>query len=408
MRWDELERALEGARRRYQLRLDIGTSASGNWGHRGVPGQHGGSAKGGGKKNRISTESGFSSEAKKRAAERKARKEAGQNKAEKQEKKQEEQAPGIAGSKVTAQRSIERLQKAKEKIMGKSIDERIKFLYQVGRIDENGKRALDPRSDYCSYEDDSQLNKVLEDYFQSAEEARRPQSIECPERDKVAAMSRDERKGWIRQACREPLPEDLNQQSRTQRVVYQMGMKGTPQVLCEEDFDDYVNETGAEVIYRGVRNIYGMTGKMMFDQMAYDKEKPYMGLGMYGDGLYFSNEEETAYDYAGVDTDEYTGDLPNPSTLTSGAVARCALRKDAKVIEYDDLLDQMFPDGPDNEYFYTASDTGAINEGAYAACAGYDAIRVKQSSGESYTVVLNRAALIMEDPNDGLHKALAG
>lgn len=55
-----------------------GGPGSGNWGHAGRPGKIGGSAKGGGKANRTgSKESGFSSEAKKRAAEKKAAKESG-------------------------------------------------------------------------------------------------------------------------------------------------------------------------------------------------------------------------------------------------------------------------------------------------------------------------------------------
>lgn len=92
----------------------------------------------------------------------------------------------------------------------------------------------------------------------------------------------------------------------------------TPQVVSRDDFDAYVQESGMPVIYRGVKDIEGMTGENMQFQMMYDTQKPYYGDGIFGDGLYFSDRQSTAESYAG-----------------RAEISKCTVRSDAKFIDFD-------------------------------------------------------------------------
>ena len=75
----------------------------------------------------------------------------------------------------------------------------------------------------------------------------------------------------------------------------------------------------------------------------------------------------------------------------SEAVAMCAIRPDAKVIDYKS------PEIEKARKYLGTSDYAVA-----AMCSGYDAIKVKMGGDEDYYVVLNRAAMIMADPVDAL------
>lgn len=221
------------------------------------------------------------------------------------------------------------------------------------------------------------LKEYEDDYFYNAEYGSTVKSLEVEMRDEVAAMSDEDATEWAKQSMDRRLEAHegwANQYSAAQKVAIDMGIYETPQVVSREDFDKYVKESGAPVCYRGVEDIDSMTGENMQFQMAYNTQEPYFGDGIYGDGLYFSTRKDTAECYAG-----------------RAAVATCAVRPDAKILEYDS-----------DERKKALKMVQTTDDAVAALCAGYDVIHKKMSDREDYYVILNRAALVMVDPVDEL------
>lgn len=210
-------------------------------------------------------------------------------------------------------------------------------------------------------------------YFDSAEYGRTVKTLDVEMRDEVAAMSDEDAAAWAKQSMDRRLESHegwANQYSAAQKVAIDMGVYETPQVVSQEDFDKYVKESGAAVCYRGVKDIDSMTGENMMFKMAYNTQEPYYGDGIFGDGLYFSTRKETAEGYAG-----------------RAAIATCAVRPDAKILEYG---------SPEHEKAKKRVQT--TDDSVAALCSGYDVIHKKMGGNEDYYVILNRAALVMVDP----------
>ena len=221
------------------------------------------------------------------------------------------------------------------------------------------------------------LKEYEDNYFYNAEYGSTVKSLDVEMRNDVAAMSDEDAAEWARQSMDRRLESHegwANQYSAAQKVALDLGMYETPQVVSKADFDKYVEESGAPVCYRGVVDIDSMTGENMQFQMAYNTQEPYFGDGIFGDGLYFSTRKDTAESYAG-----------------RAAVATCAVRPDAKILEY----------GSD-EHTKAMNRVETKDDSVAAMCAGYDVIHKKMSDREEYYVILNRAALVMVDPVDDL------
>lgn len=217
------------------------------------------------------------------------------------------------------------------------------------------------------------LTEYEETYFSLAEYGSEAKSLKVEMRDDVAAMSDEDAAAWAKQSMDRRLESHegwANQYSAAQKVAIDMGAYETPQVVSQEDFDKYVKESGAAVCYRGVNDIDSMTGENMMFQMAYNTQEPYYGDGIFGDGLYFSTRKETAEGYAG-----------------RAAIATCAVRPDAKILEYG---------SPEHEKAKKRVQT--TDDSVAALCSGYDVIHKKMGGSEDYYVILNRAALVMVDP----------
>ena len=332
------------------IRTD-GGEGSGNFGHKGRPGEIGGSAPNGG-----------------------------------------------ANSAKTA----EKLSTVKESLSQKDAEFKCNYLKRAGVISNHEAEILMLRISGDKYDTtdekraaaEARIEECLEQYFESVEKGYESKSLECEGQDAVAAMTDEEAEQWLAESRSRKLTEEESKwakDSKLQRAVIDMGLTGTPQVVCQEDFDRYMEEheeDGYPVIYRGVRDSYDhdMTAAQIHNQLLYDEDKAYMGSGIYGDGLYFStSKEESMYDYAG-------GEENNVITGTINA--------EANVLEVGS-----------NDFFNSPELRKAIlrvlcgEEGTAAACAGYDAIKVVggNSGNSDYYVVLNRAALIIADPMDKLN-----
>jgi hypothetical protein len=170
------------------------------------------------------------------------------------------------------------------------------------------------------------------------------------------------------------------------RILAEQGFDGAPELVDELP-------TGLLPLYRGVDpgmaewDVGGLTGAAMNEQFRTGGLFP--GLGLYGNGTYFSISREVAEVYGGAGY----GDLPPGNILVA------ALRPDARVIDYDELLAEIRREG--------LSESVLADPGRYAASRGYDAIRVDghtdgsdvaDASGRDHFtqyVVLNRRALVV-------------
>lgn len=250
-----------------------------------------------------------------------------------------------------------------------------KYAY-LGRTGIVPKGELDSLKAGVASSDQKAIAKLAEyeeTYFNLAEYGSEAKSLKVEMRDDVAAMSDEDAAAWAKQSMDRRLESHegwANQYSAAQKVAIDMGVYETPQVVSQEDFDKYVKESGAAVCYRGVKDIDSMTGENMMFQMAYNTQEPYYGDGIFGDGLYFSTRKETAEGYAG-----------------RAAIATCAVRPDAKILEYG---------SPEHEKAKKRVQT--TDDSVAALCSGYDVIHKKMGGNEDYYVILNRAALVMVDP----------
>lgn len=161
-----------------------------------------------------------------------------------------------------------------------------------------------------------------------------------------------------------------------QLYVDQFGDYGKPEVVADKDFSRYAKENGLEIIYRGVVGTDGISADQMHDSFMYG-DKYYVGNGIYGDGMYFSNMRETAKRYAG------SGDY------SSASIIRAALKPGAKSVDYETIRKEFV-----GKYGgQSMPDSSALS--AYARSRGYDAIVQTFSRGETYTCLLNRGAMVV-------------
>lgn len=274
--------------------------------------------------------------------------------------------------------SVQKLSKLKDGFSNLTNKQQFAFLKKTGVIPAweleslgNGAKNNDPVAV-------EKIGEYAADYFKKASFGRTVKSLECSGRDRVVKMSQKDKQEWINRSINRNFQswEDwANHDSAAQKVAIDLGLRKTPQVVSHDDFKKYVEESGAIVCYRGVGNTDSMTGASMLYQMAYKTQEPYFGNGVYGDGLYFSTNQNTAISYSNG----------------SEAIAMCAIRPDAKVIgRYS------------QELRATMKKLGTTDISIAAMCSGYDAIKVEMSKTENYYVILNKAALVMADPVDVL------
>lgn len=382
-----LEDRVEEIRRR-RMNSD-GGPGSGNWGHRGRPGVRGGSMPGGpGKAARIQNPDGsFTSIAKNRKA-------AG--------KKKPEEKPGGGAPAADTRKKARKL---RERFDAMDDGRKVQFLVQAGVLS---------RGDMDGWEGSPEdRNRVLakipeagEKYFRQTEHCMEPRKIRGELQEKVAAMSDEERTAWIRKALEQnedPTEDQLNWESEVQRVAYAMGLNGTPQVVSRKDFDEYVSSLGPDrrpVMYRGVESIPGMTAAAMQYQMAYSEDVPFIGNGIYGDGVYFATDPYIADSYAGIYREP-----GEPVNGAEGAVSRAVLRPDARVMKCSEEKYDLWGTRRGLEM---EKATGTQDPSIYAMATGCDALEVDQGGGQKYYVVLNKAALVMEDPMEDWKAELMG
>lgn len=183
----------------------------------------------------------------------------------------------------------------------------------------------------------------------------------------------------IPQGMREYLAgEELNSNSAFQAFLDDYDDYQKPEVLSDEQFDDYVRSNGLNAVYRGVKGQETLTADQMHESFKYG-DKYYSGNGVFGDGIYFGSYE-IANTYA-------------KSRNYDGSIMRGALKNNARTIDYRQLRKEMI-----DKY---GSDILPMNDkiSAYARSRGYDAIIAVDQGGEVFTNVLNRGAMVLAQGN---------
>lgn len=168
----------------------------------------------------------------------------------------------------------------------------------------------------------------------------------------------------------------------------QAGYDGPPTVVDRATMDRAVGQGWTE-LYRGVGGT-DAEAKQFTDQFRHGAAFP--GLGGFGNGTYampaWRKQAASGYGLG---------------------VMRMALRPDARVVEADDVIEEMRGQG------YTDFGVGRgesarrqvlSDVGRYASAAGYDAVVIRQlqpdmtrSGRPIEVIVLNRTALIVQDQN---------
>lgn len=203
--------------------------------------------------------------------------------------------------------------------------------------------------------------KWVEDYI-----ARIEREMPKISREDLKKMSMDEVKKLLRsneEGYRYRMNPFLNTTSAGQFIAQALNMNDKPKIVSSTEFKNLVNE-GYEPIYRGVKSQsrIDITREDIVNDFK-KGERTYYGDGMYGDGIYFSNNKSTAKEYAG--------------NHRKGLIS-CVLDKDkAKIINVDDL-------------------EGTLPE-VEALQRGFNVIKIKRKSGETYYNVLDRGVLIVEE-----------
>ena len=164
-----------------------------------------------------------------------------------------------------------------------------------------------------------------------------------------------------------------------QKFTLAMGLNDKPTIMKDADFEKMVAKNNLQVLYRGE------SGQDAADRLLGDAYY-HPGTGFYGDGMYFSEDETVANNYA---WDKGGSD---------GVYEKFVLGPNAHVVQYDDLVQRMNSDTSYNlnRALYRAGQTSRYgNEGQaqYALKLGYNVIEIHRGKH----VLLTRDAAIFSD-----------
>jgi hypothetical protein len=173
-------------------------------------------------------------------------------------------------------------------------------------------------------------------------------------------------------------------------IAHKQGFDGKPSVVSPAEMDRLIAE-GRPPMFRAAsegldENDQPIPAAGIQEQLRTGPAR--FGTGSYGSGYYFSNTEEDA--------------VTSYGDGTPGSVAKAVLKPDARRISADELqvqLDEYRRSlGPDD-----LSTLGA-DLGRFGAAQGYDVIDIPgENPGEGFFLVLNRTALIVENPSKRSH-----
>lgn len=161
-----------------------------------------------------------------------------------------------------------------------------------------------------------------------------------------------------------------------QKMVVQLNLNNPATVMSNADFDRYVQQTGATVLYRG------WSGQNAIDRF---KKSPnsHVGNGINGDGYYFTTDRSIAQSYGGTGT-------------------RAALSPKARVVSLDDVNREIAKSNP--KFKSALSKAGSNGTRTYGANDGQAQMAIKMGYNTidaGWAVIpLTRDAIVISNKND--------
>jgi hypothetical protein len=184
------------------------------------------------------------------------------------------------------------------------------------------------------------------------------------------------------------------------KILDEQGFNGKPRVVSAAEYKKAV-DSGALPLHRGVA---GDTPEQVdqFVGQLLTGDTPYVGRGMFGDGTYFTDNQQQR-----LNLPKRTG-LETQLNLVKPIEA--ALDPRAKIAFLDDIKEEFMSttrmSQAQKDFYYSYPQDFYEDASMWAASNGYDAIWIKNpvvnwQSGEqfliTYTIILNRTALIIKE-----------
>jgi hypothetical protein len=184
------------------------------------------------------------------------------------------------------------------------------------------------------------------------------------------------------------------------KILDEQGFNGKPRVVSATEYKKAL-DSGALPLHRGVA---GDTAEQVdqFVGQLLTGDTPYIGRGLFGDGTYFADSPATALKFAKEDR------VGNP--IPFGKTVEAALDPRAKIAYLEDIETEFQRTGlmtpAQKELYYSYPQDFYESASMWATAHGYDAIRIKnpvvnwttrEQVPDTYTIVLNRTALIIKE-----------
>lgn len=204
----------------------------------------------------------------------------------------------------------------------------------------------------------------------------------------VQAMDDQQLHDFLIDVNKTDIPAFLNN-IHLQRMIYALGLNDAPEIVDSATFKQLTSGPGALTpIYRTVNDttVSGVpfTAQDICDMLT-DGDVTYVGNGIHGDGLYFSNDLAGSKAYGG-----------RSGSKTLAAV----LNQKAKVIserQLQSLYDSFVKSHPQSRKAlgFARSKSSHDSMSQFALTQGYNVITSSQGGGEVYYTVLDRSVLTM-------------
>nr|DAV87406.1 MAG TPA: minor capsid protein [Caudoviricetes sp.] len=157
-----------------------------------------------------------------------------------------------------------------------------------------------------------------------------------------------------------------------------------PKIVDSASFAEIAKDSPIGVIYRGIAADTKEKAKQYAEEFMHGKMfagKKYV----YGSGTYFSPDRDVAQMYN-----------------DQGVMLKAILDKDAKIVNYEDIINEYSSTGADVAKLQKGNNTEAWEDilstvGEFASIKGYDAINMNGSFGQNHVIVLNRGKVVIEE-----------
>nr|DAN87688.1 MAG TPA: minor capsid protein [Caudoviricetes sp.] len=167
-------------------------------------------------------------------------------------------------------------------------------------------------------------------------------------------------------------------------VARKLKYDALPKIVDSASFAEIAKDSPIGVIYRGIAADTKEKAKQYAEEFMHGKMfagKKYV----YGSGTYFSPDRDVAQMYN-----------------DQGVMLKAILDKDAKIVNYEDIINEYSSTGADVAKLQKGNNTEAWEDilstvGEFASIKGYDAINMNGSFGQNHVIVLNRGKVVIEE-----------